>query len=139
MGFNLFEWAEDGFTNLWGMDRDPKTIAAAQELNSKIMFWQGDIRYGFWESKPDYIDALNCLMYDKECYERFFENYVKQAKQGCVIALDIIEPYGDCSTYKVQLSREDVSILAEKYGLKMEALFCEPQPIIRTLYIFTKQ
>ena len=97
MGYNLYWWARRGFTNLNGFDRDATTIVASQELIERygfpIRLWRDTIEnadHGLQESY-DFIEAMNCLMYEQCAYDNFLNNYAAALKPGGILALDAID------------------------------------------------
>lgn len=165
MAFNLYWWARQGYTDLHGFDSDKNTIAASQELaalhNLPIKLWVGRLQNGNDDSinRFDYIDAMNCLMYEDGIYPRFFKAYAKALKPNGYLAVDTIDasysllpnspwltsdmskPVEDRapSEYKVRLTEKQVVDMASQHGLALVEILKDPsQTLPRFIYIFRK-
>lgn len=164
MAFNLFWLARQGYENLHGFDIDPKAIGAATELAARhgfdVTLWTGNLG----DDNPDchgrydYIEAMNCLMYEEGMYPRFFAAFSKALKPGGYLAFDVIDEsynavpnnqwltsdWGKAvedrgpSEYKTRYSLAQVMQMAGDCGLTGVISITKPQTVPRILYIFRK-
>ena len=154
MAFNLYWFARNGYKDLHGFDRDAKAIAASQELLTRhglpIELWVDDARnenHSFVD-RFDYIEAMNCLMYEDRLYPRFLKAYAKALKPSGYLALDVIDAsYNKTannqymsrdwhrpvlerafSEYKVRVSERDIIDMAAQQGLAVAMSITERNP-----------
>jgi SAM-dependent methyltransferase len=162
-GTNLLWFAQQGFKNLYGFDKDPKAIAAAMDLSRlarvAVNFWEDD---ALSPSKipPEVFDcvlALNWTYLLKDfTIQNLFRNYVPRLADGGYLVLDVVDPsYASdprnvyCTQdwerseeqrrpteYPTRYSLEDLLWAAQEYGLRHLETISFPQHVPKVVYIF---
>ncbi|MBI1178019.1 glycosyltransferase [bacterium] len=162
VGFNLFWLAEHGFTELYGCDIDPRTVAAGTEIATKtgfpIQFWQDDglSPHHLPEMAFGLIEALNWThLIEGFSLDDFLDRYLPHLEVGGIIVLDVIDAaYNDfpdnqyCtqdrskpvaekrpSEYRVRHSRAEIEQIFSRSGLTIESIFQETQEIPKIVYV----
>lgn len=164
-GFNLYWLARQGFSNLNGFDVDKRNIDASLELLNRFGFsinlWVADMiapPQGL-DGKYDFIEAMNCMMYDVNTYQSFLAAYLPTLKPGGYLAFDAIDTSFSAhpdnhwesndwskpiterrpSEYVTRYSQEEIIALTAPFNLKLTEIFFAPDVVPpRKIYIFQK-
>ncbi len=165
IGLNLIWLGERGFEHLWGLDNDPRAIAAGHELSTSAGcniplvlgdgFAPGDLVPGPF----DLVIALNWTQLNQPFVPSdLLRQYHGRLAPGGFMILDVIDRSFDSvpnnqyltsdwgkpekerrpSEYKVRFSRAEIQHATQAAGFRIERMIARPQIIPKAVYILRR-